>query len=182
MIIILCLYSNNLYLAYNDIMDNKQLRIEIHESKNDNKVKDFFIEHWGGEFIVSNGETLYGNELPFFMATDENGETAGLLTYHLKNNECEIVTIDSLIKGQGAGTILIDKMIDKAKSEKYSKLWLMTTNDNISAMDFYKNRGFKLTEIHKGAIENSRELKKSIPEFGENGIRIEDEIIFEYPL
>jgi len=49
-------------------------------------------------------------------------------------------------------------------------------------MDFYKNRGFKLTEIHKGAIENSRELKKSIPEFGENGIRIEDEIIFEYPL
>lgn len=66
----------------------------------------------------------------------------------------------------------MDKIIEKAKSEKYSKLWLMTTNDNESAMEFYKNRGFNLTEIHKGAIEKSRELKQTIPEFGENGIRI----------
>lgn len=163
-------------------MGEKEAKISINESKNDEKVKDFFIEHWGGEFIVSGDETLYGNELPFFIATDDNGETAGLLTYHLKNNECEIVTIDSLIKGQGIGTMLIEKMIDKAKSEKYLKLWLMTTNDNISAMEFYENRGFNLTEVHKAAIEKSRELKQSIPEFGENGIRIEDEMIFEYPI
>lgn len=62
--------------------------INIQESQNDERIKDFFVEHWGGEFIVSGDETLYGNELPFFMFTDGNSEITGLLTYHLKDNEC----------------------------------------------------------------------------------------------
>ena len=161
---------------------NEKEPVIVHESQNDDRIKDFFIEHWGGEFIVSGDETLYGNELPYFMTTDKNGEISGLLTYHLKNNECEIVTLDSLLPKHGIGTLLIEKIIDKAKVEKFSRLWLMTTNDNLNAIEFYKNRGFNLTEIHKGAIEKSRELKQTIPEFGENGIRIEDEIVFDYPL
>lgn len=155
--------------------------IKITEFKNDNRVTDFFIKNWGCDFIVSKGEKLYGKDLPGFMAVDGD-DIVGLLTYYVVNKSCEIVTIDSLIPNQGIGSELIERIINKSKTEGLKRLWLMTTNDNIDAMKFYQKRKFVFAAIHVDQIKKSRELKQSIPEFGSYGIPIRDEIEMEYPL
>ena len=60
---------------------------------------------------------------------------------------------------------------------------LITTNDNIDGLRFYQRRGFRLTELHASAVDGSREsLKPEIPETGEYGIPIRDELELQKPL
>lgn len=167
-------------LGYNVLMDNKN-HIQIHEFENDDRIGAFLTKHWGNDFIVSKGEIFYGKDLAGFMVL-ENDEIVGLLTYHLEDRSCEIVSLDSLTPNNGIGSSLIERIIDQAKSEKYSRLWLMTSNDNIDAMKFYQKRGFVFAAIHKNGIEQSRQLGQRIPILGSYGIPVLDEIEFEYTL
>jgi len=155
--------------------------VSIQEFDKNSEVSNFFKSRWGCDFIVSGEEKLFGNDLPGFVVY-EGGKIAGLLTYHLKNNECEIVTLDSLKPNSGIGSDLIKAMVKKAKENGYSRLWLMTTNDNIDAMRFYQKRGFVFSGININAIQKSRDLGQDIPETGNHGIPIRDEIVLEYPL
>jgi hypothetical protein len=61
-----------------------------------------------------------------------------------------------------------------------SRFWLITTNDNVDALRFYQRRGFRLAALHSGAVDDSRaRLKPEIPEVGDHGIPIRDEIELE---
>jgi GNAT superfamily N-acetyltransferase len=154
--------------------------MNIIEINKDKRVDDFFAAHWGADFIVSKGEKLYGHELDGFGIVDED-EILYLLTYHVKNDECEIVSLDSSMRNQGIGTDLIKKMIEKASSIiGLKRLWLMTTNDNLDALRFYQKRGFVLTAVYPDAIEASRKLGQMIPKIGDYGIPIRDEIEMDY--
>ncbi|MEI6266669.1 MAG: GNAT family N-acetyltransferase [bacterium] len=154
---------------------------QIISFERDARVAEFLINNWGDDFIVSDGKILCGKDLPGFMILEDEN-IIGLLTYHIENNECEIVSLDALLRYQGIGTTLVAEIINKAVKADVSRLWLMTTNDNINAMRFYQKRGFLFTAVHKNAIEKSRQLKQSIPELGSYGIPIRDEIELEYPL
>jgi len=155
--------------------------MHIREFKKDKQVSDFFIKRWGSDFIISGEEKLYGKDLPGFAAF-ENEQMVGLLTYNIKNNSCEIVTLDSLKENSGIGTALIEAMIKKAADMRATRLWLMTTNDNVNAIRFYQKRGFVIKRININAIQKSRDLGQNIPRLGNYGIPIRDEIEFEYPL
>jgi hypothetical protein len=55
--------------------------------------------------------------------------------------------------------------------------WVVTTNDNVDALRFYQRRGFRLTTIRCGAVDQSRRtLKPQIPVIGDYGIPLRDEI------
>ena len=63
------------------------------------------------------------------------------------------------------------------------RLWVLTTNDNVDALRFYQRRGFRLSALRPGAVDEARrQLKPEIPELGEYGIPIRDEIELEMPL
>lgn len=155
--------------------------MKIQEFDKNHKISDFFNDRWGSDFIVSGSEKLYGKDLPGFVIYD-NDKIVGLLTYHLKDDNCEIVTLDSLKPNSGIGSALINAMIDKTRKQKFSRLWLMTTNDNIDAMRFYQRRGFVFSGININAIQKSRELGQEIPEKGQYDIPIRDEIELEFPI
>jgi hypothetical protein len=59
---------------------------------------------------------------------------------------------------------------------------LITTNDNLHALGFYQRRGFHLNQVFPGRVDQARKIKPSIPEIGENGIPIRDEIRLEKDL
>jgi hypothetical protein len=59
-------------------------------------------------------------------------------------------------------------------------VWLITTNDNVSAQRFYVAVGFELAAVHEGAVERSRELKPEIPLTGQTGTPIRDELEYEW--
>ena len=110
------------------------------------------------------------------------GENAGLATYRIEGEDCEIATLDSVSEGKGVGSALIEAVKDKACAAGCKRLWLVTTNDNTPALRFYQKRGFRLVAVHANALERSRRLKPQIPLIGQDGIPLRDEIELELAL
>ncbi len=137
--------------------------------------RTFTIEHWGDEFVAAHGVIYRPAGLPGFGAW-ENGEAAGLITYHLEGESCEIVTLNSLQEGVGIGTALIEAVREVARCARCRRLWLVTTNDNLHALGFYQKRGFRITALRPGAVAEARKLKPTIPLISSNGIPIRDEL------
>ena len=138
----------------------------------------FLAEAWGTEEIVSRGKLYNTHELPGFIAFSD-GQIAGVVTYNITGDQCEIVTLNSFMENIGAGWANINAVKEEAASRGCGRLWLITSNDNIHAIRYYQKRGFTIAAIHCNAIEKSRELKPQIPMISDNGIPIRDEIEFE---
>jgi N-acetylglutamate synthase-like GNAT family acetyltransferase len=141
------------------------------------QVTQFIREQWGEDLVVSREKTHQPSTLPGFIA-EYDEYIAGLVTYRIEQNTCEIVTIDATQKFRGIGTMLLDAVKAAAREAGCQRLWLITTNDNLSALRFYQRRGFVLAALHRNAIEKSREIKM-IPKIGMDGIPIRDEIELE---
>ena len=145
-------------------------------------VARLLTEHWASPRIVSRGRVYDGDRLPGFAAV-RDGRPIGLATYRIDGGDCEIVTLNSLAERQGVGSALIDAVKDVARQAGCRRLWLITTNDNVSALRFYQKRGFVLVAVHRGALEEARRrLKPEIPLVGLDGIPLRDEIELELVL
>ena len=90
-----------------------------------------------------------------------------------------MVTIDSLRPREGIGTALLSRATGLARAAGVPRLWLITTNDNLNALRFYQRRGLRLVAVRRGAVDEARALKASIPVIGESGIELHDEIELE---
>lgn len=145
-------------------------------------VKQFTIEHWGSDRMVMHGTWVNISEQEGFIP-ELNGNPAGLVTYRIRADQCEITSLDSLVEGIGIGTALIDAVKQAAREAGCTRLFLTTTNDNVAALRFYQKRGFVLCALRRDAVTRSREtLKPEIPFTGENGIPIRDELELELSL
>jgi DNA-3-methyladenine glycosylase I len=138
-------------------------------------------QRWHSARIVTRGRVHQADELPAFVADGLVGRV-GLVTYRLEDDQCEIVSLDSLAEGQGIGTALLAAVEQAARSASCRRLWLITTNDNLPALRFYQKRGFGLVAVHRNALDLSRRLKPEIPETGRDGIPLRDEIELEKDL
>ena len=145
------------------------------------RLRQFWIEHWGGEEMITRGNVYHPEQLDGFVVEDEN-EWVGLVTFFMKDAECEVTSLDSLREGKGIGTQLIDKAIEEARARNCKRLFLITTNDNLHALGFYQKRGFEIVTVYRGAVNESRKRKPSISLVGMDGIPLRDEIELEMML
>jgi GNAT superfamily N-acetyltransferase len=138
-------------------------------------------QRWGSDVIVAHGTIYQPARLPGFIAW--SGESpVGLLTYHLEDMACEIVTLDNLGDRRGVGTALIEAVMETARAAGCRRLWLITTNDNLRALRFYQKRGFRLVRLSPDAVTAARRIKPEIPLVGEDGIPLRDELELERPV
>jgi len=141
-----------------------------------------FLDRHGSLVVARHGELLDATDRPSLIAEDQ-GRMVGLLTYVVDGTDCEVLTLHADPPRTGVGSELIEAAADVAASRGCSRLWLITTNDNVDALRFYQRRGFRLVGLHPGAVDRSRrELKPQIPELATNGIPIRDELDLERPL
>ena len=105
-----------------------------------------------------------------------SAEDQGLATYRWNGPDAELVTLNAVPAGVGAGSALIEALVARLRAEACTRLWVTTTNDNLSALRFYLRRGFRLAEVRPGAIDEARKLKPSISTVGQHGIPLHDEI------
>lgn len=138
------------------------------------EVRAFIRERWGAESVVGHGQVYYPHTLPGFGAWDGSA-LIGLVTYAVREQACEVVTIDSLRPGQGLGSALLAAVVEAARRAGCERVWLITTNDNLAAVRFYQKRGFRLVAVHLDALAVSRQLKPAIPLLGQEGIPLRDE-------
>ena len=151
------------------------------DQTNRKSVDDFIMEHWFTMDMAVHGESIDLGIADGLYACDGN-EIVGLITYRIVRNEMEILSLDSLHEKRGIGSVLLDNAIKTAKNMGCLRVMLITTNDNLSALQFYQKRGFDIIRFHHNAVEESRKIKPQIPLTGSNGIPIRHEIELEMKL
>jgi len=142
-----------------------------------NWVNEFIQSHWGSEQIIVHNKIYVPADHEGFVSENEE-EKIGLVTYNVQKNSCEIVTLNSTIEHHGFGKALVQAVIDEAKSKGCGIVWVVTTNENIRAIEFYQKLGFQLIMVYPDAVNYSRKIKPEIPNVANNGIPIRDELEF----
>jgi N-acetylglutamate synthase-like GNAT family acetyltransferase len=141
-----------------------------------------FLDTVGARRVARRGEVVDPRDHPMLIAESE-GAPAGLLTYVVTGDDCEILTLHAVRRWAGAGSALVAAARSVAAARACRRLWVLTTNDNVDALRFYQRRGFRLGALRPGAVDEARRtLKPEIPEIGDHGIPIRDEIELEFPL
>lgn len=144
-------------------------------------INDFLRKHWFSTNMIVRGQSIDMTKASGLFAM-ENGEIMGLVTYMIRDNVMEILSLDSLRENQGLGTKLLQAAIEEAKKGGCRKVVLITTNDNLNALRFYQKRGFDMVRLYCNAMETARKLKPAIPLIGENDIPLKHEIELELVL
>ena len=144
-------------------------------------VDELLARWWGSARVVSRGRVHDAAALPGFIARCD-GKRAGLVTYRIEGGQCELVTLNSEQEGRGVGSALVEAVVVAAREARCTRLWLITTNDNLHALRFYQKRGWRLVAVHRDALDESRRLKPQIPLTGMEGIPLRDEIELEMRL
>jgi GNAT superfamily N-acetyltransferase len=111
------------------------------------------------------------------LVAERDGALVGVLTFVLGNGDCEILTLHTAERFGGTGSALVEAVEKLAADAGCTRLWVITTNDNVDALRFYQRRGFRLVALHRGAVDQSRaHLKPEIPPIGDHGIDLRDEL------
>lgn len=110
---------------------------------------------------------------------ERDGHPIGLLTYRTDAaGNWEILSLAATEPRSGAGTALVDWVRDRARRHGVARLWLVTTNENTTALRFYQRRGFDLVALHRDAVTRARALKPAIP-LAVDGIPMRHELELE---
>jgi GNAT superfamily N-acetyltransferase len=135
-------------------------------------IGSFLRARWKATTVVVHGEIIDAAALPALIDADRQG----LATYRRLGQDAELVTLNATPARMGTGSALIEALAARLQAEGCERLWLTTTNDNLSALRFYQRRGFRLMQVRTGAVDAAREFKPTIPTVGEDGIAIHDEL------
>jgi GNAT superfamily N-acetyltransferase len=144
------------------------------------EVVGHLVASWGSTVVASRGRLHELRGLPA-VAVHGGERLLGLAFYAIENDQCELVALDTMEPEDGVGMALLDAVVERAQKAGCSRMWLVTTNDNTSAMRFYQRRGMRLVAAYPGATDEARaSLDREIPVVGCDGIAIHDEIEFEF--
>ena len=115
------------------------------------------------------------------IVAEADGQAIGLLTVAESDRGLEVLTLHTTEHGIGAGSRLLETALRVAVASGSSRLWLITTNDNLHAVRWYLRRGMRVAAVHAGAADADRTaVKPAMPERNpSNGIPIRDYIELE---
>ncbi len=145
-------------------------------------IRGTFVREWHGDTVgLADGSVMHADDVPALVAW-RGDERAGLAAYLPVGEVCELVALVAQPAGLGAGTVLVEALADLARASGCSRLEVGTTNDNLDALRFYQRRGFRLTELHAGKMDEVRKRKPEVPRIGEFGIPLRDVLVLRRDL
>ena len=155
-----------------------KIKVRPRDNTDGDWITEVLLENWASNIVVTRGISYEADLLPGYVAEIE-GSRMGFLTYNINNGELEIITLNAIEEGKGIGTALLDEVEKLARAEMCTRIWLITTNDNVDALRFYQKRDYEIKSVYRYAIEESRKIKPQLPFVGKYGIPIRDEIEVE---
>lgn len=160
-----------------------ETKFNIERITNDTRelVNQFFIDNWYSTDMSIRGKIIDGTKLDGFLLQEDN-TIVGLITYTFFDDICEIVSFDSKRENIGIGSALLRELEEVARDNSCNKMRLITTNDNMRALQFYQKRGYCLTKLYPNAMDEVRKVKPDVPLLGDNDIPLRDEIELEKQL
>jgi ribosomal protein S18 acetylase RimI-like enzyme len=148
--------------------------------------KDWLTDTISGAFastrVVSKGQVHEDASILDGFVVENDGRPVGCALWREIEGDAELVVIVTTYRGAGAGGALLDAVVEYARANGWSRLWLVTTNDNTDAIRLYQRAGWEWVDFHRDSVTDSRPLKPELPETGAHGIPIRHEIELEFPL
>ena len=136
----------------------------------------------GGRWQVRRGERVDALRPPGWVA-EGDGRPVGLLTAAARDDGWELVLLVATERRAGVASLLVERLLEEARAAGASRVWLVTTNDNLGALAFYQRLGFRLSALRPGAVDEARAtLKPEIPARGQDDLPIRDELELALPL
>jgi len=132
--------------------------------------------------VVSRGRVHDDASLLDGYIVESDGRSVGCALWFEVEGDAELVAIATTYRGAGAGTALLDAVVEHARDAGWTRLWLITTNDNTDALRLYQRAGWDWVAWHRDGVSDARALKPELPGFGAHGIPIRHELELEYPL
>ncbi|HEV7526995.1 MAG TPA: GNAT family N-acetyltransferase [Acidimicrobiia bacterium] len=132
--------------------------------------------------LVSRGRVVDDGSVLDGFVVESDGRPAGCALWHEIEGDAELAVIATTYRGAGAGTALLDAVVEHARANGWKRLWLITTNDNTDALRLYQRAGWDWVAWHRDAVSDARSLKPELPQRGAHDIPIRHEIELEYPL
>jgi GNAT superfamily N-acetyltransferase len=145
-------------------------------------IADVVTAAFGSVRVVSHGRVIEDATLLDGFAVDHDNRPVGCALVNVVDNDAELVVLVSTYRGAGAGSALLEAVVEWAKREKWSRLWLVTSNDNTEAIRLYQRAGWDWVDFRRDALTDARTLKPELPMTGNHGIPLRHEIEFEAPL
>jgi len=97
------------------------------------------------------------------FVADDDGRRIGLATYRAQQpDECEVVTLIAVERRRGVGRMLLEAVQNDATVRGCGRLWLMTTDDNPGAVEFYQRVGWVEVARHPDFDEVVRRSKPEL--------------------
>jgi ribosomal protein S18 acetylase RimI-like enzyme len=137
---------------------------------------------FGSVRVVSHGELIEDASLLDGFAVEHDGRPVGCALLNVIDGRAELVVLATTYRGAGAGTMLLEAVVERARAEGWTRLWLITSNDNTDAIRLYQRAGWDWVDFRRDGITRGRTIKPEIPETGNHGIPLRHEIEFEFPL
>ena len=137
---------------------------------------------FGSVRLVSHGELIEDASLLDGFAVEHDGRPIGCALVNVVGTQAELVALVTTYRGAGAGTALLEAVVERARREGWTRLWLITSNDNTDAVRMYQRAGWDWVDFRRDAITRARAIKPEIPDLGNHGIPVRHEIEFEAPL
>ena len=148
------------------------MQVRIANGLEKTQAVDILRRRWR-EPVIARGRTYLFDHCEIFVAGDMQGIAA---VSHDEPPCMELVAINAFSQWQGVGSALIEAVTASARALGFEAIRLSTTNDNVDALRFYQRRGFRLTALRPGAVDEARRLKPTISVNGQHGIPIHDEL------
>ena len=91
------------------------------------------------------------NTRKYYVAVDENNIPVGYIGVFDSFDDYNIIgiAVDNNYQKKGIGSMLLQKVIEEAKLNNIKSLSLEVDEKNEKAINFYKNKGFEVTNIRK---------------------------------
>lgn len=140
------------------------------------------LESFGWDVVALRGELFRALDHPMLVAESDGGPE-GLLTYILRDGECEILTLQALRQWAGVGSALVAAV--RALAENRAVGDCTSSPRTTTSTRCASTSGEASASRPSGqarSMESRRRLKPTIPEVGEHGIPIRDEIELEITL
>ena len=136
---------------------------------------------WSGGALVLRGRIVHPKDVEA-LAAYHDGKLAGVATWLIQGPVLYLATLNNISGERGVGVALLDAITQLGRQKGSALLRAIVTNDNLNALGFYQRRGFRIIDVHPGAVDMIRSLMPNIPTTGANRIPIRDEIELEIAL
>jgi ribosomal protein S18 acetylase RimI-like enzyme len=132
------------------------------------------------------------------LLAEVDGQPSGLICWRVESDvgspsrgraeaarraEITSLAVARQARGLGVGRALLDAATRELRAVGVERVWLVTTNDNLTALALYQKSGYRLSALRAGAVDATRRtIKPTIGEIGEHGIPLRDELELELSL